>query len=129
MKLKLKRLALETWMCTSDMLPIPEYYLRGAEVVGKDGYYYDRLTRKAWFEVDGIAYFCDRPDDFLYVLSLYDLAVPRSRERAALETLSLAGMLNKSQRRQLRLIKEWEDLREIKRSGMRFRLRIRKGNS
>ena len=39
-------------------------------VVGRDGWYYDRKAKKAWFEYNGHAYVEPRVDDFLYNLNV-----------------------------------------------------------
>ena len=63
------------------MLPLPSYVPIMTEpggeghrwaveepVMGRDGWYYDRHNKKAWFEYAGVAYVEGRVDDFLYNL-------------------------------------------------------------
>lgn len=44
------------------------YYERIEPVFNRDGWYYDRLSRSAWYEFGGRAYRCPNSDDFLFEL-------------------------------------------------------------
>lgn len=83
-------------------------------VFRRAGWYYDRLERVSWIELEGRAWRDDRIDDFLYRLSLNDHQPLASVEREAIETLMKRNMCPKELRRRLWIDDQVNHLRRIK---------------
>lgn len=101
-------------------------YVKTLPVYNRNGYYYNRLDRVAWFEVDGSAYLCPRPDDFLYGLSLLNAPYWRQVEREALEVLEAGKLLSREQRATLNTVREREMIRDTYRSTVKAFTAFRK---
>lgn len=93
---RIKVLPLESWMDTARganefdavmWADMERSYPEIRPIVGREGYYLDRYTRTAWFEIGGKAYRCGRPADFEYRLCILNARRLTRREREAIQEL------------------------------------------
>lgn len=128
---KIKRLSLDFWMeMTAEEaeeigLPVTSGYQEIPIVIGKDGRYFDRVKKLVWFESHGRAFLERRTDDFVYKLRLLNIPCISTQELNALKILRRSGnLLTEKQKDMLAAIDENDNLRDIRWSATKWRLRI-----
>jgi hypothetical protein len=71
-------------------------YVEITPVFNRDGWYYDRIAKIAWYEYNGMAWINDRTDDFLYELQCLNARWLNKDEVKAIKTLIVYGSCPKS---------------------------------
>ena len=56
-------------------------------IIGRDGWYYDRVNNFAWFEIEGRAFVDLAPEDFVYELKMLNHKPLTKAEKMAILTL------------------------------------------
>lgn len=89
--MKIKRLNLDWWMEYSDHedLIVSERCIEIKPIFGKNGYYYDRLEKREWFEVNGRAYANPRSNTML----LYELSLLNATEFTAQQVNEMVHLI------------------------------------
>ena len=132
----IKRLSLEYWMKFDGSKYFNPKETRSVEIkrdlIGKEGWYYDRQTKECWFEVNGIGYTNEKlSEQFLYELSIYDVS-PLTAEQVK-QIRILLNTLPKKQSSAIKNLKEilYKDsrakyTRSVSRDTAKMMLRFRK---
>lgn len=131
MRNRYKRLSLEFWQKER-----PELRLQGEAdymkatypeippFFNKDGYYFDSIANKCWFEVGGRAFSVSNPEDFRYLLRLLDHRPMREKVYKALMEVKREGELSKGLLKKLQTEKEWRELRSLRWDAKKSLLRM-----
>lgn len=132
----IKRLSLEFWMKFDGSKYFNPADSRSVEVkrelIGKNGWYYDRQTKECWFEVNGIGYTNEKlGSQFLYELSIHDTNPLTSEQVKQIRVL--LNTLPKKQSDAIKNLREilYKDsqvkyLRNVSRDTAKMMLRFRK---
>jgi hypothetical protein len=121
----IKVLKLEPWMrYLNEEDPPGSIQLIMEPKIHRDGYYFSRHRKIAWFEVSGKAYLLDRVDDFKYVLSLHDHKPLSKKEYDAMRLLISNHRVPKKLSERLWLDMNWRELRDIHRESKKMRAAI-----
>jgi len=114
----------EVFDCVVDQL-VEDKFERLTPVFNRDGWYYDRLAKRSWYEWKGTAWTnkgC--ADQFLYELSQHDARMLEPAEVKAIRTLMVYGSANQEL---LELLWQHEHkvmLRNIYRDAILWRIRL-----
>ena len=101
----------------------------GGVVIGREGWYYDRITKACWYEFGGKSYFRDKDGEtFLHKLKLKSLPRLTDEELASIgETLKIKGLSSKA-KGELHELHYFErhnrELRQISLDARRIRYRV-----
>lgn len=81
-------------------------------IVGKEGWYYDRELKTAWFEYGDRAFVDSAPDMFIYELSLENHRPLSQAERDAILLLMRSKIADRKLRDLYYLDEQWRQLRD-----------------
>jgi hypothetical protein len=95
-------------------------------VFNRQGWFYDRQTKLAWYESYGRAWLCDRNDDFLYCLKNAMHRPLLKKERQAIKTLMQNKLCPLALKQLYWTDTEVHDLRETYRGARMYTLRALK---
>ena len=100
-------------------------------IFNRDGWYYDRKTKRSWYEFKGRAFTKDHTErQFLYELNMLDHEILSEEEVRAIETLLVMGACGPEAKKHLRKIlvrsKEKSQSRDTYRSTYMFVMRYRR---
>lgn len=82
-------------------------------IIGKNGWYYDRDSKSAWFEYKGRAFVDSSPDMFLYELSLENHRPLSIAERTAILILIRNRRADRKLKDLYYLDEQWRQLRQV----------------
>jgi hypothetical protein len=127
----IKRLSLEYWMELGDQEGIGIAAMKIVRELIGNGWYYDRLTKTSWYEVDGNTYTTKHlASRFIYCLSLFDVEPFTDEQVRAIH--SLIRNLTRKQKNATRELQNMlqkdlqaKNLRNIGRDARRFFFRIK----
>jgi hypothetical protein len=83
-------------------------------VFNRNGRYYDRLNKKAWYEWNGKAFLENRIDDFIYEFNNLSVRILSKEEFSAFKLLRKSRFLTKNQKDILHINENLLDRKESK---------------
>jgi hypothetical protein len=90
----LKVLPIEYWMELHDSDELPEI----APILNRDGYFYETVSKRCWFEFNGKAFDLEKNTQFLFELELLNHKPLSIEEINALKVLTKHKLISKEQR-------------------------------
>jgi hypothetical protein len=90
----LKVLPIEYWMELHDSDELPEI----APILNRDGYFYETVSKRCWFEFNGKAFDLEKNTQFLFELELLNHKPLSTEEINALKVLTKHKLISKKQR-------------------------------
>jgi hypothetical protein len=90
----LKVLPIEYWMELHDSDELPEI----VPILNRDGYFYETVSKRCWFEFNGKAFDLEKNTQFLFELELLNHKPLSTEEINALKVLTKHKLISKEQR-------------------------------